>query len=128
MILIIIIFQENYRCYHCKNKYATALDAVHHCVATHEDKELAIMTPYDCNGRTCYQSRHFNVKCNTISCEPNDITLQVDYVLHLPRMVLVSTPLKKVSKPGTPYKSVADAKCANTVAQEDVPEEQTLVF
>ena len=52
----------------------------------HPEKELSILMPYRSGGRIFHQARHFNVICNTIQCDPDEINLHVDYRLILPQM------------------------------------------
>ena len=120
-----VLLQESHRCYHCKEKFECALSTIRHCVSTHPENELSILIPYRSRGSIFHQARHFNVVCNTIQCEPHQINLQVDYRLILPQMEVVSTPQKKLPKPGTPCKSVSDAKMLEK--GEDDSEVETVI-
>ena len=53
-----------------------------------------------------YCATHFNIACKDVKCDPGDISVSENYVLHVGDGDVVASPVKKIPKASTPHKCV----------------------
>ena len=63
-----LVLQDCHRCYHCKNKFSTSIEAVRHCLKEHDSKELSILVPTTRDNRTVFIFQYHPVQPRQCSC------------------------------------------------------------
>ena len=82
-------------------------DTVVHCINEHPNEQLSILRQFKENERIKHRAMHFNIACNDVHCDAEEISVDSNYVLHIPEQaVSASPPVKKRPKVSTPHKRV----------------------